>query len=66
MSPTQISVLNVFVDRFGLEFTLTTVEIVSEHPLFNVPITEYEVETEGLAVTVLPITEFKPLEGNQI
>ena len=48
MSPTQRSVLNVFVDRFGLEFTLTTVEIVSEHPLFKVQMTEYEVEIDGL------------------
>ena len=46
----------------GLAVTVTLEVLVQ--PLTSVPITEYVLEEEGLAVTVVPVEDDNPVEGD--
>ena len=50
----------------GLGITVTVTLAVLEHPFAPVPVTVYVVVVVGLAVTVDPMPEDKPVEGLQI
>ena len=49
---------------FGLTVTVTVDEEV--HPFAFVPVTVYVVVEAGVAVTLLPVVELNPVEGDQL
>jgi hypothetical protein len=64
-SPSQIAPLDVTVIvAFGETETVTEVDAV--HPPASVPVIEYVIEEVGLAVTVAPLVDDKPVPGLQV
>ena len=47
----------------GSGFIVTSISSVFVHPFASVPVTTYEVVTEGEAVTEAPVVALKPVEG---
>ena len=49
----------------GEEFTIIFDEILSEHPFKSVPVIVYNVDVFGVAITLFPNEELRPIEGDQ-
>ena len=65
LAPLQIVTAGETV-TVGLGFTVTVTVAVFVHPFASVPVIVYVVVAVGLAVTVAPVVEDKPVEGLQL
>lgn len=65
LDPSQITVGEATADTVGVVLTVTVAVVVPvQEP--EEPVTVYTVVTEGLAVTVEPLTELSPVAGDQV
>jgi hypothetical protein len=65
LEPEQIDMLLTLTIGFALTVTVV-VEAKPTQPAADVPVTEYTVVDEGLAVTLDPNVELNPVAGDQL